>query len=137
MSYVEKSLGTQERVIGEAHFHWSYTLLSWLALIFLGIFLIGIWLFFSRMIVKWTTEIAVTNHRFIKKTGWISLHTEEISLPNIEGVEVSQSFWGRLLDFGHVQIEGTGVDKIVTPAISDPIGFRRLIETAKESGPQK
>ncbi len=134
MSYIEKSLGAHERVVAHARFHWSYTFVAVLALLALGWLLIGIWIFFAMMIPKWTTEIAVTNTRFIKKTGWISLHTEEISLPNIEGVEVRQGIWGRILGYGHVQIEGTGVDKIETPPIADPISFRRAIETAKEEG---
>lgn len=133
MSYVDRSLGANEKIVARARFHWSYTLGAVLALVFLGWLLIGIWIFFAMMIPKWTTELAITNHRFIKKTGWVSLHTEEISLPNIEGVEVSQSIWGRIFGFGRVQIEGTGVDKIVTPLIADPVEFRRAIETAKES----
>ncbi|MBI3678177.1 MAG: PH domain-containing protein [Proteobacteria bacterium] len=134
MSYVERSLGANEKVIARAHFHWSYTLVAVLALIVLGWLLIGIWIFFAMMIPKWTTEIAVTNHRFIKKTGLFSLHTEEIAIPNIEGVEVTQSFWGRILGFGRIRIEGTGVDKTETPLIANPVEFRRAIETAKESG---
>ena len=132
MSYVERSLGANEKVSARAHFHWSYTFVAVMALIFLGWLLIGIWIFFAMMIPKWTTEIAVTNHRFIKKTGVFSLHSEEIAIPNIEGVEVSQSFWGRILGFGRIRIEGTGVDKIETPLIANPVEFRRAIETSKE-----
>jgi hypothetical protein len=84
------------------------------------------------MIRMWTTEIAVTTYRFIKKTGVFTLETNEIALPNIEGVRVSQSFFGRIFNYGHVRIEGTGVDAIEIPTIADPIGFRRAIETAKE-----
>ena len=85
------------------------------------------------MIRKWTTEIAVTSHRFVEKTGLFSLNTNEIALPNIEGVKVEQSLWGRILGYGHMRIEGTGVDAVVIPNIADPIAFRRAIETAKFS----
>ena len=88
--------------------------------------------FFAMMIRMWTTEIAVTTYRFIKKTGVFTLETNEIALPNIEGVRVSQSFLGRIFNYGHVRIEGTGVDAIDIPTIADPIGFLRAIETAKE-----
>ena len=136
MSYIEKSLASGERIIARAHFHWWYTFKALLALVFLGIFLIGIWIFFDMMIRKWTTEIGVTNHRFIKKTGLFSLSTNEMALPNIEGVKVHQNFWGRVLGYGNLRIEGTGVDAVVIPDIADPIGFRRAIETSKE-GEQK
>src|ERR1700722_1325262 len=78
MSYIEKSLGHGERLIMKARFHWWYTVQAWLALIFLGIFVIGIYIFFALMIKKWTTEIGVTTHRFIKKSGLFSIKTDEL-----------------------------------------------------------
>ncbi|HUJ02425.1 MAG TPA: PH domain-containing protein [Rhizomicrobium sp.] len=134
MSYIQRSLGQGEKIVATAHFHWWYSFKAWLALIFLGIVVVGIWIFFSMMIRKWTTEIAVTSHRFVEKRGLFSLKTNEIALPNIEGVRVEQNLWGRILGYGHLRIEGTGVDAVEIPDIRDPIGFRRAIETAKFSG---
>jgi uncharacterized membrane protein YdbT with pleckstrin-like domain len=131
MSYIEKSLGQGETLIAKAHFHWWYTFKAILALLFLGWIVIGIWIFFSMMIRKWTTEIGVTTHRFVEKTGLFTLSTNEVALPNIEGVKVKQSFWGRVLGYGHLRIEGTGVDAVEIPDISHPIAFRSAIETAK------
>ena len=131
MGYIADSLANNEKVIGRATFHWSYRLMAWLALIFLGIFIIGIWIFFAMMIRKWTTEIGVTTHRFVEKTGLFSLTTNEIALQNIEGVRVTQHLWGRLLGYGHVRIEGTGVDAVTIPDIADPVAFRAALETAK------
>lgn len=137
MGYLNDSLGTNETVAGRAYFHWSYKLLAFLALIFLFWLLgYGIYVFFARMIRVWTTEIAVTNQRFIYKQGWLSLDAKEIALPNIEGVNVHQGFWGRILGYGHIRIEGTGVDAIETPAIGRPVEFRRAIENAKFGGAQ-
>jgi hypothetical protein len=45
---------------------------------------------------------------------------------------MSQSALGRLLNYGRVRIEGTGVDTVTTPNIADPVGFVRAIQTAKE-----
>ena len=137
MSYIRDSLGDGETIIAEAHFPWTYSLLAWLALIFLGIFLIGIVIFISMMVRKWTTEIGVTSHRFVEKKGLISMHTNEIALPNIEGVKVNQGVLGRMLGYGTVRIEGTGVDAVTTPNITDPVGFVRAIQTAKEHQPRK
>lgn len=132
MGYIEKSLGSGERVVARAHFHWWYTFKAILALLVLGWVLVGFWIFFAMMIKKWTTEIGVTTNRFVEKTGLFTLKTFEIALPNIEGVRVEQNFWGRVLGYGHLRIEGTGVDATELPDIADPIGFRRAIETAKE-----
>jgi len=87
--------------------------------------------FFSRMIAKWTLEIGITSHRIVRKTGFFSLHTDEIALQNIEGVRIGQSLWGRMLGFGDLRIEGTGIDAVVISAIADPLAFRAAIETAK------
>ncbi|HEY5047498.1 MAG TPA: PH domain-containing protein [Rhizomicrobium sp.] len=132
MSYIEQSLGAHETLVARAQFHWIYRLQAWLALIVLGWFLIGIWIFFSMMIRMWTTEIGVTTGRFIEKTGLFSLKTNEIALSNIEGVRVTQSFLGRIFGYGHLRIEGTGIDAVEIPNIADPVAFRRAIETAKE-----
>lgn len=131
MGYIEQSLGEGERLVARAHFHWWYTAKAWLALIFLGVFIIGIVIFVSLMVKKWTTEIGVTTHRFVQKEGLFRLNTYEVALHNIEGVRVNQSFWGRLMGFGSLRIEGTGVDHVDLPTIADPIAFRAAIETAK------
>jgi len=130
--YIERSKGPSETIYAVAKFHWWYMFKAWLALIFLGIVLIGIWIFFDMMIRKWTTEIGVTSHRFVMKTGLIKLDTNEIALHNIEGVRVSQSLWGRILGYGKLRIEGTGVDAVEIPDIRDPVEFRAAIETAKD-----
>ncbi len=132
MSYIDNSLGDGETVIARAHFHWLYSAAAWLALLVLGVVGIGIIIFISMMVKKWTTEIGVTSHRFVEKKGLFSLRSNEIALPNIEGVKVEQSFLGRIFGYGTVRIEGTGVDAVTTPTIADPVGFVRAIQTAKE-----
>jgi uncharacterized membrane protein YdbT with pleckstrin-like domain len=133
-TYIEHSLGQGETLVAKAHFHWSYSAKAWLALIFLWWVLgLGIYIFFNMMIKKWSTEIGVTSHRFVEKTGLFTLSTNEIALPNIEGVRVHQSLWGRMLGYGHVKIEGTGIDSVEMPNIADPVAFRAAIETAKSA----
>jgi uncharacterized membrane protein YdbT with pleckstrin-like domain len=129
MSYIQQSLGANEKIVAEARFHWSYTL----GAILLACTVVGLIFAIPMLIRKATTEIAVTSHRLVKKTGLFSLHTEELALNNIEGVRVDQGFWGRIFGFGHVRIEGTGVDAIQLPTIADPVAFRAAIETAKDS----
>ena len=94
--------------------------------------MLGLITFLRMMIRKWTTEIGVTSHRFVEKYGLLSMRTNEIALPNIEGVKVNQSILGRIFGYGTVRIEGTGVDSVTTPTIADPVGFVRAIQTAKE-----
>jgi len=161
-SYIDQSLGRGETVIIRARFHWLYTVYAWGSLVLplavlLGLyihagarthnatdpiswvlFLGAVWVImgfitFARMLLRrWTTEIGITSHRFVEKYGLFTMRTNEIALPNIEGVRVHQSFLGRLFGYGTVKIEGTGVDSVTTPHIDDPVGFVRAIQTAKE-----
>ena len=154
-SYIERSLGDGETVIARAHFHWLYLTAAWISLLVPGalllaalaqaqsqpdpftvaaglLFVLGLVVFLRMMIRKWSTEIGITSHRFVEKFGLLSMRTNEIALPNIEGVRVHQSVLGRLFGYGTIRIEGTGVDSVTTPSIADPVGFVRAIQTAKE-----
>jgi hypothetical protein len=154
-SYIDRSLGDGETVIARAHFHWLYLTAAWLSLLVPGalllavlaqaqsqpdpytvaaglLFVLGLIVFLRMMIRKWSTEIGITSHRFVEKFGLLSMRTNEIALPNIEGVRVHQSVLGRLFGYGTIRIEGTGVDSVTTPSIADPVGFVRAIQTAKE-----
>lgn len=111
--------------------------LTWASVLVAIWLTLGIIAFFRMMIRKWTTEIGVTSHRFVEKYGAVSMRTNEIALPNIEGVKVHQSMMGRLLGYGSVRIEGTGVDSVDIPNIADPVGFVRAIQTAREHVAQR
>lgn len=161
-SYIQRSLGQGENVIALARFHWLYSLRALLSVLAPAVLLLAlyiakrptrfdpsdplIWLFillavwlvlgffnFLRMTLRRkSTEIGVTSHRFVEKYGVLAMRTNEIAIANIEGVRVNQSMLGRLLNFGTVRIEGTGVDAVMTPVIADPVGFVRAIQTARE-----
>jgi hypothetical protein len=133
LSYVEKTLAPGEEIVFRAHFPWIYTLNSVLALVLLGPFVIGIFIFFERMFRKWTTEIVVTNHRLVVKTGWIARKSQEVSLEKVEEIKLDQSFWGRILDYGSLDIRGTGVGNIQLPNIDDPVGLRLAINSARSA----
>jgi uncharacterized membrane protein YdbT with pleckstrin-like domain len=131
MSYIEQSLGANEKIVVRARFHWWYSFKAWAALILLFWCIIGIVIFVQMMIRKSTTEIGVTSSRFVEKTGLFTLKTNEIALHNIEGVRLEQTFWGRILGYGHLRIEGTGIDAVNMPDIADPVGFRAALESAR------
>jgi len=158
MSYIDKSLGDGETIIARARFHWLYVTAAWACLLVplvvvleayyqvqdhpelttvygVGagvLFVLGLLQFLRMMIRQWSTEIGITSHRFVERYGLLSMSTNEIALPNIEGVRVNQSILGRMFGYGTVRIEGTGVDSVTTPPIADPVGFVRSIQTARE-----
>ena len=88
---------------------------------------------FSRMIIeKNTTEMAITNHRVIYKTGLLARHVGEISVDRIEGVVVVQSLWGRVFDYGQLAVRGMGVGEVMLPTIREPVEFRQAIQEARD-----
>lgn len=95
------------------------------------IFLFGLMRYAHLMITKITTEIAVTNMRLILKRGLVARYVGEMSVDRIESVNVLQTFWGRIFDFGQLAVHGMGIGEIVLPQIAQPIEFRKAIERAK------
>lgn len=127
MSYVERTLASGEKILAVGKFHWTYMLVSLLWLLLAGWAIIGIVIFIKRWMYEVTTEVAVTNRRFVFKRGFISRHTDEFSTARIEGVNLTQGFWGRMLNFGHLHIRGSGIGEVDLPPIANPLEFRRAI----------
>ncbi len=156
MGYLEKTLADGEQVTYKARYHWSYTLGAWLLLVVgvvagwalwmtlheefpevewvaLGVVVLFALLFLRLLIDKWTTEVAVTNRRFVYKHGWISRTSHELPMNRIEEVGLDQSVMGRLFGYGKLRISGTGGDEpIVTPNLDDPLAFRKALQSETE-----
>jgi uncharacterized membrane protein YdbT with pleckstrin-like domain len=95
------------------------------------VFLMGMLKFTQMLVIKVTTEIAVTNSRLVYKRGLIARSVGEMNIDRIESISVQQSFWGRIFDFGRLIIHGMGVGEIIMPNLAEPIRFRRAIEKAR------
>jgi uncharacterized membrane protein YdbT with pleckstrin-like domain len=74
-----------------------------------------------------TTELAVTDHRLIYKSGLLSRHTIEMNRDKVESVDVDQSLLGRILGYGTVVVRGTGGSLEPIRNIGDPLTFRTHI----------
>lgn len=97
----------------------------------LGTFLLGLYFFAHMMIVKATTEIAVTSERLVYKKGLVARNVGELNVDRIEGVSVRQGVLGRIFGYGNVIIRGMGVGEVVLPPIEAPIEFRRAVQEAQ------
>lgn len=95
------------------------------------VLVMGLLRYAHMMIIKITTEIAITNKRLVYKRGLIARYVGEMSIDRIEGVNVLQGVWGRIFNFGRIMVRGMGVGEVVLPPIEDPIKFRRAIEKAR------
>ena len=156
--YLKSLLGENEQVVFVTHHHWlvlageilAESLLSiiivalvtllWLVwlpnpLVPLGyllliIPLISLW----RDVLIWKNrEYVVTNRRVIQLAGVFNKSITDSSLDKVNDVKMSQSFLGRMLDYGNIEIltaSELGVNKFTY--IGRPIQYKTAMLNAKE-----
>jgi uncharacterized membrane protein YdbT with pleckstrin-like domain len=156
--YLKSLLGENEQVVFVTHHHWlvlageilAESLLSiiivalvtllWLVwlpnpLVPLGyllliIPLISLW----RDVLIWRNrEYVVTNRRVIQLSGVFSKNITDSSLDKVNDVKMSQTFMGRMLDYGNIEIltaSELGVNKFTY--IGKPIQYKTAMLNAKE-----
>ena len=79
------------------------------------------------------TEIGVRNQRFIFKTGLLRWSSDELQLHAVEEVRLEQALLGRLLDYGRIEVRGTGVANIRLPSVDDPVALRKALLEAMDN----
>jgi uncharacterized membrane protein YdbT with pleckstrin-like domain len=159
MSYIKSVLQPNEKIVVVGRLHWIvYYWAIWFLVVGIVLLLLEYeywpeeWVVFSkeRMIIgtaagfgaltlafavyawfiRWTTEIAVTDKRIIYKRGFITRHTAEMNMDKVASVDVDQSILGRILDYGSVDILGTGGAPGIEHLhrMASPIALRNAIE---------
>ncbi|MGA7428484.1 MAG: PH domain-containing protein [Rhodoplanes sp.] len=149
MGYVETILQPGESVRFKTNYHWV-AFIPCLALLVLAVLSYwwsgrpntwyGLWITLAVLLLagaiillvragyqRWITEIAVTDLRVIYKTGLLTRLTDEMPLGKVENIEITQSILGRALDYGTVDVQGTGAIGIGSDKlrrIASPLEFR-------------
>jgi uncharacterized membrane protein YdbT with pleckstrin-like domain len=97
--------------------------------IFSGIFLAAA---IIHALVIWINylcaEFGITNQRVIVKEGFLKRKTIEVFLKSVESVQVDQSIWGRILNFGTVIVSGTGGASDPLNMIRNPLEFKKQVQ---------
>ena len=99
----------------------TVTYVGWLVLAVAVVMLLADW--FKRQM----TELSVTNHRVIYKTGFLRRHTVEMNMDKVETVNVDESITGRILGYGTIHVLGTGQGIEGLSRIAHPIEVRTAI----------
>jgi len=150
MSYIQKHLMSDERIVLRARLHAIVYLPAFLVLLIAAasFFLLHGWgagsaatvvipgllglialiLFLPAFVRRTSSEFAVTNKRVVVKLGALHRRSMEILLRQVEGITVEQGLAGRLFDFGTIIIEGTGSDRTAYAGISEPMRFRLAVQ---------
>lgn len=133
MGYIDKSLAPHESIVRRGRWPVAHWIGAWLALIFLGWLLIGLYIFIRAAVHMSVTKFAVTNRRVVLKRGWLNVHTQELATETVEGVQLVQSIWGKIFGYARIVATGTGDARIVFPPMAHPIAFRRAIEEMRHA----
>jgi len=132
-SYVESVLSSGETVEYEAKVSiWSLMPLFIIGLVLLPLYGLGLIFWISAYLKYVSTELAITNKKIIAKFGFIKRDTIELLLPKVESIQVNQSLFGRMLNYGSIVVSGAGNPQAPVPGISSPIQFRRTFMDIQE-----
>ncbi len=106
-------------------------LLKGITIYLLGIGLVtvcaGIFMMMHAYLRLISTELAITNRRVIAKAGFISRITFEVMLNRVEGANIDQTVWGRILGFGSILVHGTGGGITPIDYVADPLTFKKIL----------
>jgi uncharacterized membrane protein YdbT with pleckstrin-like domain len=156
-AYLSSLLGDREKILLVTHQHWFIILRSilveliliaativavTLVLLFwapdsagwLGYFLLLIPLAsLIRDIIIWQNhKYVVTDRRVIQIFGVFNKNVTDSSLEKVNDVKMDQSFFGRIFDFGDIEIltaSELGINRFTS--IGDPVGFKTAMINAK------
>ena len=154
-AYTAATLQPDERPLHQTHIHWIALSGSVIGALLCLIVIVPIAMFASWRDFYWawllllmpagilvsaavtikTSELVITDRRVLIKVGFIQRHTFEMFISKIESVAVFQSMLGRLLNYGTVEIRGTGGSSESFATIAAPLPFRdsiQLVQTSSE-----
>lgn len=155
MGFVDDNLLIGETIVYRAHVHWKvFVLPAFFALASIGLIVASFivppifWLAWVGYVLaapalvigieRWirfsASEFAVTNRRVLIKVGVIRRHSVELLLEKVEGIGIEQSVAGRLLNFGSINVTGTGGTKETFHEISAPLEFRKQVQAGVGTG---
>ena len=103
------------------------------ALFLLALILIPLIRVVMRVVRWWNEQYIITNRRVIQAEGVINKHVIDSSLEKVNDVVLVQSVWGRLLDYGDVEIltaSDMGVNRL--DRLGSPVRFKTEMLNQKE-----
>lgn len=152
MSYAEKNLLPDEKVVYRTGLHWiallapivflalSLAFALWSMLrpddrasglirVFgLVVLVVALVVFLVKLVYYRSAEFAVTSKRVMLKVGWMRRHSLELILSKVEAISVDQNFRGRIFGYGTITITGTGGTKETFESLAHPFEFRSQVQ---------
>lgn len=104
-----------------------------IVMLLLTCMLIPISIVINCIIIKLNTEFVVTNKRVIAKEGFFHCNTLEIKFSMIESIQINQSIYGKIFNFGNLLIVGSGGTKHQFKGIKNPTFLRKKVNEEIEN----
>ena len=155
-TYLESLLGENEHIVLETHQHW-FVLFSriFVELFLIAVLIVGISAAYTvypqafygfilvfvplagilHDILVWRNKaFVVTNRRVIQISGVFNKDAVDSSLEKVTDVKLSQSFLGRIFDYGDIEIlTASEVGNNLFRRIASPVKFKTSMLNAKEN----
>ncbi len=98
-----------------------------------GLFVIGLLIVLLAVIVHRSTSWSLTSERLIERRGFLSQTRLEIELVDIRSVEVSRTFFQRMIGIGNVTVSSAAsADFLIRMLnVSDPEGIAETVRRAR------
>jgi membrane protein YdbS with pleckstrin-like domain len=109
---------------------------KWLAIVFLVLFVVGLFWLLVRYFRWIRTVYAVTSRRVIIQKGILGRDFDEIPVGQVRGVDVHQTFGQRILGYGTIRVSSEGGTRVGNEdwrGIPKPFRFQKLIENAMQN----
>ena len=155
--YTRVTLQADERPLHKSTIHWMVLLVPFFGALF-SLIIIGpicmfaswkgyyvAWLLLviplgivaSAILAVKTSELVITDRRVLIKVGFIQRQTFEMFISKIESVAVVQGMIGKMLDYGTVEIRGTGGSSQSFATIAAPLQFRDAIQLVQSQSERR
>lgn len=155
--YTRVTLQADERPLHKTTIHWMVLLVPFFGALFFFIIIVPLCMFaaWKGYYVAWlllliplgiiasavlsvkTSELVITDRRVLIKVGFIQRQTFEMFISKIESVAVVQGMIGKMLDYGTVEIRGTGGSSQSFATIAAPLQFRDAIQLVQSSSERR
>lgn len=85
------------------------------------------WRMLARFLNLTFSELAVTNRRYLEKSGVLDVTFLATDLEKVQRVEIEQPLLGRIFSYGDINIIAPGEVEHTTRAVGDPIGLQQAL----------
>jgi uncharacterized membrane protein YdbT with pleckstrin-like domain len=158
LEYLQKQLGTNERILLSVRQHWAFLvkraiweILGFIAIIVV-VFFVARWTpeqawldwgyalllipaaVFGLRFLQWRVKVyVVTNRRVARVAGLINKNVKDSSLEKVNDVVLNQSLFARIFGYGNIQIltaSELGLNRM--RMLAGPVEFKTAMVNAKE-----